>query len=317
MSLLTATKIETTAFVGSTPWGIGTKVPDDLTPDQMLKAAGLDWEVEKSPLYTRFDDNEIRVDKSALIRTSDGSVLDVVGDDWNPVQNYEAFEFFNDFIAAGEMKMDTAGSLKGGRNVWALAKINESFDILGGDVVESYLLFSNPHQYGKSIDIRTTNVRVTCANTLTSALNGKAERMFKMNHRRVFDGDAVKEILGISKNRLLQYKEAATFLSTKRFTDETIVEYFNRVFPVTTGAKKDAGELASRAARQAFENLETQPGAEFAPGSWWQALNSATYYVDHVKGRSDETRMQSAWFGSGANTKINALNIALEMATVA
>ncbi len=34
------------AYAGETPWhGLGTEVPNDLTPAQMLKAAGLDWKV--------------------------------------------------------------------------------------------------------------------------------------------------------------------------------------------------------------------------------------------------------------------------------
>jgi len=56
---------------------------------------------------------------------TDGKVLDVVGDDWNPVQNEEAFQFFSEYVLAGDMEMNTAGSLKGGRNVWALAKVKE------------------------------------------------------------------------------------------------------------------------------------------------------------------------------------------------
>ena len=304
------------AFAGENCWhGLGTRVPADLTPQQMMEAAGLDWTVEKSPLYTNFNGEQIRVDRQALIRSSDKSVLDVVGDDWNPVQNLEAFEFFNDFVAAGDMEMHTAGSLKGGRNIWALAKVNDSFEICGDDKVEGFLLFSNPHQYGKSIDVRFTPIRVVCNNTLTMSLNGKVDRMFKMNHRRKFDGDMVKEVLGVSKEKLATYKEMAEFLSSKRYTNENIVEYFNRVFPMTTGAKKDEGELASRAARQAFEVLETQPGAEYAKGSWWQAANAVTYSVDHLLGRSADSRMQSAWFGVNQKRKLDAMNIAVEMAS--
>jgi phage/plasmid-like protein (TIGR03299 family) len=310
------------AYVGDLPWhGLGVKVAADLTPEQMMQAANLDWEVEKTPLYTRFKGDQVRIsDKYALTRSSDGRVLDVVGDGWNPVQNREAFQFFNDFVAAGDMEMHTAGSLKEGRNVWALAKINESFDILGGDQVDGYLLFSNPHQYGKTVEVRFTPIRVVCNNTLTMALNqnsAKVNSMVRLNHRSVFDGDAVKEVLGVSKEKLAKYKEMAQFLSTKRYTNENIVEYFNRVFPMTSGAKADEGKLASRAANTAFEVLDDQPGAEFGRGTWWSAFNAVTYTTDHLLGRSADTRMQSAWFGSNQKRKIDAANLAMEMAEVA
>jgi phage/plasmid-like protein (TIGR03299 family) len=307
------------AYAGDLPWhGLGTQVPADLSPEQMMQAAGLDWEVEKFPVFAEVNGKRIDTGRQALIRTSDNKFFDVVGDDWNPVQNREAFEFFNDFIAAGDMEMHTAGSLKGGRNIWALAKVNESFEILGGDQVEGYLLFSNPHQYGKTVDVRFTPIRVVCNNTLTMSLNGKVDRMFKMNHRRVFDGDLVKEVLGVSKEKLAKYKEMAEYLSQKRYSNESIVEYFNRVFPMTSNKKEaNPSELQSRAAKLAYEVLETQPGAEYAAGSWWQAFNAVTYSTDHLLGRSADTRLTSAWFGSNQRRKIEAANLAVEMAEAA
>ena len=81
-----AHNVETMAYAGQVPWhGLGVEVADNLTPLQMQKAAGLDWKVEKQSIVTS---EGIAVDKKkALIRTSDNSVLDIVGADWNPVQN--------------------------------------------------------------------------------------------------------------------------------------------------------------------------------------------------------------------------------------
>ena len=118
------------AYAGDVPWhGLGTKVAADLSPAQIQQQAGLDWTVEKETMTTA-SGTEIE-GKKALVRSSDNKVLDVVGDNWNPVQNSEAFEFFSEYCLAGDMEMHTAGSLKGGQMVWALAKVKESFDILG------------------------------------------------------------------------------------------------------------------------------------------------------------------------------------------
>ena len=304
------------AYSGEACWhGLGTKVPADLTPEQMMKAAGLDWTVEKTPLFTEVNGQRVDVDKTALIRTTDNKVLDVVGNDWNPVQNHEAFEFFNDFIAAAEMTMETAGSLKGGKHVWALAKINESFEVVSGDKVDGYLLFSNPHQYGKAIDVRFTSTRVCCNNTITEALRSSTVKKFSTGHRSVFNPDLAKEILGISMEKMNRYKEQAKYLSSKRYKDEYIVEYFNRIFPVTTGAKKDEGELASRAAKKAAALIDIQPGADFAPGSWWNLVNSVTFYTNHVASRSDDARLYSNWFGPNQALNLKAVETALEMAS--
>ena len=183
------------AYAGETPWhGLGTKVSADLSPEQMLEAAGLDWSVEKIPAYAKIAGKQVAIGQSALVRSMDDKILDVVSDDWNPVQNAEAFEFFNEFVAAGDMEMHTAGSLKDGQIVWGLAKVKESFELFKGDKIDSYLLFSNFHKYGFSTDVRFTPIRVVCNNTLTLSLNSKVERMVKISHRKVFDPSNVKEI---------------------------------------------------------------------------------------------------------------------------
>lgn len=302
------------AYAGDVPWhGLGVKVDSDLTPEQMLKAAGLDWNVEKIPAFANIAGEQIDIGHSALVRTTDNRILDTVTNDWNPYQNADAFAFFNDFIAAGDMQMHTAGSLHNGKMVWALAKVNESFELPGQDMVESHLLFSNPHQYGRSIDVRFTPIRVVCNNTLTVSLNQASQNMVKVSHAKAFDPDLVKETLGVAKHKLAQYKEMAEYLSQKRYTDENIVEYFNRVFPVTSKSATSTKEVSS-SAKLAQTVLHTQPGAAMSEGSWWQAFNTVTFMTDHLVGRSNDNRIRSAWYGPNKILKTKALDLALEMA---
>lgn len=302
------------AYVGALPWhGLGVKVPADLTPDQMLEAAGLNWTVEKVPGYYVVGDDVRPIGQSALIRNLDSKMLDVVSDDWNPVQNTEAFEFFNEFVAAGDMEMHTAGSLKDGQIVWGLAKVKESFELFKGDKIDSYLLFSNFHKYGFSTDVRFTPIRVVCNNTLTLSLNSKVERMAKISHRKVFDPSNVKDMLGIATDKLAKYKEMAQFLGSRKAKEENIVEYFQRIFPVTGANDKKKKDL-SKNAGMALDILHTQPGAEFAAGSWWQPVNAVTYLTDHLAGRSADTRLTSAWYGYNRGLKLKALEMAMEYA---
>lgn len=308
------------AYAGDVPWhGLGTRVPNDLTPGQMLEAAGLDWRVEAFPaIATLANGTQVETGHSALVRDRDNRVLDVITDDWKPMQNEDAFRFFNEFVAAGDMEMHTAGSLKDGKIVWALAKVHESFELFGGkDQVDSYLLFTNPHSYGQSIDVRFTPIRVVCNNTLTLSLNSQSKSMVKVSHRRDFDAELVKETLGVAKEKLDKYKEMAEYLSQKRYNDENVVDYFKRVFPVLT-KKEDSDKELSKSAKYAIDNaLEQQPGAQFGEGSFWQLFNTVTYMTDHIIGRSADTRLQSAWYGQNKNLKTKALETAVEMADAA
>lgn len=299
---------------GGTPWhGLGKRVGNDLTPIQMLEEAGLDWTVNPVELFAEVNGKKLPTKHAALVRDFDSRVMDVITDDWHPTQNIEAFEFFNDFIAAGDMEMHTAGSLKNGKIVWALAKVGESFELFGGrDKVDAYLHFTNPHQYGKSIDVRFTPIRVVCNNTLTLSLGLRSKSMVKVSHRRKFDGDEVKEALGIAKEKLAKYKEMAEYLSQRRYTNENIVEYFNRIFPLASVESEK--EMSKNADLALNTYLAEQPGAELGEGTWWQAFNAVTYMTDHIIGRNPDNRLQSAWYGANKGLKTRALETAVEMA---
>lgn len=312
-----AHEVETMAWAGEVPWhGLGKEVPADLSPEQMLKAAGLDWKVYQVPAYAKVNGKNIAVDRSVLVRDDTHKVLTVTSEDWNPNQNEEAFKFFDEFIKAGSMQMHTAGSLKGGQIVWALAKVNESFELFGTDRVDSFLLFTNPHVFGKAIDIRFTPIRVVCNNTLTLSLQGKMDNLYKVSHRAVFDPVIAKDYLGIASEKMLAYKEKAEYLGSRRFTKETLLDYFKTVFPNNTENSEYVGKL-SKNAKLATTFVDTQPGAEFARGSWWQAFNTVTFMLDHVIGRTADNRLYSAWYGQGKNKKIEAMDTAIEFATAA
>jgi len=317
-----AHQVETMAYAGQVPWhGLGVPVSNDLTPVQMMEKAGLDWKVQEVETFIEYNNKKMATGQKALVRETDGRILTTVGENWNPVQNETAFEFFSDFVMSGDMEMNTAGSLRDGQMVWALAKVKDSFELFGGDKVDSYLLFSNPHQYGKAIDVRFTPIRVVCNNTLSLSLGMKSEQSVKVGHRVEFDSVEVKKALGVATEKLANYKEAAQFLGNKRFTQDSYIEYLNTVFPRTADKRTQGKGLSvhtlSRNAKAAYDVLESQPGAEYAEGSWWQAFNSITYITDHVQGRNEDNRLYSSWFGGNQLRKTNALKTAIEFAEAA
>ena len=300
------------------PWhGLGVPVSDTMTPVEMMDAAPLNWTVSKHDTFIEGDFGngveKIKTPVQALVRDSDGKIFDTVGPDWNPVQNAEAFDFFTDFVSKGDMVMDTAGALKEGRLVWALASIKDGFTLFNGDEVKGYLLFSNPHIYGKSIDVRFCSVRVVCNNTITMALAERGKNSVKINHRSKFDADRVKAILGLSHDKMDNFKAAAEFLGSKKFKSNDLTKYYGELF----GLSEVEGKDLSRTAEMVMGLIEEQPGAEFAAGTFWQAFNAVTYAADHVLGRAPDTRLESAWFGKNSNVKQKALALALDMAKVA
>jgi len=320
--------VETMAYAGETPWhGLGFKVSDKLSPAQMLKAAKLDWEVEKRKLLYLNGEKTIEVPgKYSLTRKSDGSHLSIVGSTYKPVQNAEAMDFFKRFTDAGKMTMETAGSLWHGRYMWALARIKADFDVGKSDPVQSYLLLCSPHVHGKAMLIQTTAIRVVCWNTLTFAIganlrgNGSG---FRIPHSQDFG--VMKEVaakaLGLVTQDMEQFRDAAKHLSKKKVSEEKAEEYFCEVLHYDP-KKKTKGKVEKEAEREPqmlpkFRRaLNNAPGAALgtAKGTMWGALNAITYVIDHETGRERHTALRNAWLGHTAAIKRRALHVALERA---
>lgn len=312
--------VESMAYTNEVPWhGLGEYVGDQVRVKEMMRAANIDWKVEKKPMILEGTKRPVP-GFYALTRDKDGKVLDVVGSKYVPTQNHEAFEFFTDFVEAGDATMETAGSLREGRYVWGLANLNKSFTLPGKDKVKGYLLVACPHEHGKSIIIRVTSVRVVCNNTLTMAL-GKGQREkdnasfgmgeFRMGHRRSFDGTMIKrakETLGIARDQMEEFREAAEMLRKKPMDEQDAITFYADLLKVD-----EAGESADEVTRPRIKHLldinQRAPGAQ--PDNAWGVLNSITYYADHVASRTDDKRLTNAWFGKTARMKEQALSMLL------
>src|SRR5262249_51521796 len=143
----------------------------------------------------------------------------------------------------GSMNMETAGVLHGGQFVWALARTNESFELFGDDRTDSYLLFTNPHKYGWSTSVSWSAIRVVCWNTLIGSLTSTSkDKIIKVSHRKEFMAKEVKEVLGVTKEKMKKYKEMAAFLGSKEATHEDMIQYFKTIFPTTS--VKDPNKLS-------------------------------------------------------------------------
>ena len=343
-----AHEVETMAWTGEEPWhGLGVQVPANLTPLQMQEAAKLNWTVSKRPSYT-LDAPEwhegvgiIQAESTFhIVRDSDNQVLSHCGRDYIPIQNEDIFKFFKRFTEAGHMTMETAGSLKDGREIWGLAKIAEDFELAGEDHIKGYLLINQPHIVGRSLTIKLTPIRVVCNNALTFALQQNSTASFRMPHVREFGSEVMEtaaEALGLSAERMTEFREAATFLSKTKAKHANVLEFIGEVYqPAIIAERRHNLELKAQGKKigeevplleqfnvcpkLAVEALERQPGANLASakGTWWGALNAVTYVEDHLhESQQEGNALHSAWFGAAANRKAKALDLAVEYAKVA
>jgi phage/plasmid-like protein (TIGR03299 family) len=166
-------------YVGEEPWhGLGTKLEGPATAQEAISAAKLNWQVVKIPLYAGEDGkrkrrvpNRFAIVPEHLWGKKECPVFGIVGNDYTPLQNHEAFEFFDSIVGSKAAIYHTAGALGDGERIWILAKLPSDIHVAGDDIANKFLLLSNTHDGNNSVQIKFTPVRVVCQNTLTIALS--------------------------------------------------------------------------------------------------------------------------------------------------
>lgn len=315
-----AHEVESMAYAGALPWhGLGVQVTHDLTPAQMIEKAGLGWSVES--LEVRLPNGAPVYNFRALTRRNAVNELDVLGPcgpKYVPVPNKEAFEFFKEFTSAGEMQLEVAGSLKGGRYVWALAKFNEELN-LDGDITKNYVLLVSPHIWGQALKIFYTPVRVVCMNTMTQALNTATSlEQFRHIHTVEFDKHAItraKATLHLATVLAHEYADAAKILAKIQVDERQAALFFARLFKTSVETAPDIEKYADATVSHWMSVLSSNPGHDLpaAKGTAWGLVNAVTYGMDHLAGRGEDNRLFSAWLGPNARKKQQAFKLALEI----
>jgi phage/plasmid-like protein (TIGR03299 family) len=309
--------VEQMMFAGATPWhGLGNKVDSDVTVGDAIIAAGLDWEVGLKDLFTQ---EGTPVPARATYRKTDNNILGVVGPRYTPLQNKDAFDWFQPFLDAGECCLHTAGSLHEGQKVWVLAQLNrDNSEIVPGDDVSKFILLSNSHDGTTAIRVGYTPIRVVCANTMAMAHSkGSGSQLIRIRHTRSSKNNLenVRDIMDNINTQFEATAEQFRFLASKNFNQADIRRYVKVMLDIEKTADEDI-KTRTRNIMDEILNLVEGPkqSATGVRGTWWAAYNGYNEYLNYNKGRTEDNRLDSLWFGLNANDNIKALNTALEFA---
>lgn len=315
-----AHQVEQMFSVKQTPWhGLGRIVQEAPDAAAAIKLADLDWRVKSSPLYRELNGDVSALESHKLLfREDTGAQLGVVGQGYTPLQNSEAFDFFNPFVESGLASFETAGSLREGKTVWVLAHLNKApIEIGKGDAVEKFLLLSNGHDGTMAVRVGFTPIRVVCANTLAMAHEGKSSLLRIFHSEKVHERlEKVQEIVNAADAKFEATAEQYRALSKKDVDQKALKKYVNLVFrPISELAERK--ELAMEEMEQNIIRLfETGMGQDLkgAKGTYWGLYNAVTEYLAYEKGNSEASRLNNLWFGQNKNLNARALEEALVMA---
>ena len=255
-------------------------------------------------------------------REDNYDVLGVVSDQYEVVQNWDAFKFLDSLSQDGVVRYEAAGSLKGGKIVWVLARMPEEFVVAGNDRLRQYVMFHTSHDGSCGVAMTPTDVRVVCMNTFRLASDDK-KAQFTVSHRGDIKAQmeqARQHIMSMQTGFDLQHQKSK-FMSTVSIKREQVEAYLKVLIPDEDGINNSRRERSRQAILAAYAD-----GPQNLPeirGTAWAMFNAVTQHVDHnpamiYRGKNTdaktESRMLSVMTGSNADFKESAFNLALQVA---
>ena len=310
--------------------GLGQIVQDYPTSAEAIKHAGLDYTVEKSPLFTKgsgiveisegivIQDTEIEVPNNfANIRTDNNTVLGVVGKDYHIVQNKDAFTFFDSIVGGGSgILYETAGALGKGERIFITAKLPNYIRIGNSDdVIEKYIFLTNTHDGSGSITAAFTPIRIVCQNTLNASLRNMTN-VVRIKHtagakQRL--SDAYK-VMGLANTMTTQMEGIFNNWSKIKVKDSEVRKLIQLALCpnkesynlLKKGAEDDLSTMFKNTVDDAFAYAminDTQQ-METTKGTLFGAYNAVTGYFQNVRKYSDnEAKLKSIVMGGTAQLK--------------
>ncbi len=282
------------------------------TVEEALQLAGLDWEVDLVPLVpsdgrqleSNREDGQIAM---AAVRSDTQHLLGVVGPDYAPLQNDEAFATLEPLTESGLLSWETAGVLENGRMVWVLAKYADgTYEPVRNDVVDTYLLIVNGHGGKCMLRAANTPIRAVCENTISTGLQA-ARNLIRIRHYGDVRGqlDLATARLARMHTELVHIQEVHTELAHTTMTTTQRHDYWRRCIPMPPD--RTAHERVQQGWDMLEQLHETGRGMNIpgVRGTAWGALQAAIEYADYYMGTTD-TRIKdrSAYVLTGAPSQL-------------
>ena len=321
-----------TGDVGKIWHGLGQEVQEDASEAVWIDASGLGWRIESAALmYQAEGSHFLRTadEKMMLYRSDTHAALGVVSSRFQPVNPADQFHFFREFCKASGARLSTAGSLFGGKEIFASAQIGSPIRIVGTDYIRPFVMFHTANDGSAATTIRNVNERPVCNNTVRAAMDEKNLGLIKVSHRSVFDAAAESQRMAAWVKSQAELAESFRRLAQTPVTLTRAQEFtFDLLNGKRAADKRQDDDAAREKGQRDIRNstgyksiLElfdgrgrgsTLPGVR---GTAWGMFNAVTEYVDHyARGKTDSHRWASAQFGQGADLKDKALSTLLLMA---
>jgi phage/plasmid-like protein (TIGR03299 family) len=304
-------------FTGDVPWHqLGRRLQKPATAAEAMEAAQLDYTVVKKPLKAIIHARHfVDVPNAfATVRTDTNVVLGVIGSRYQPVQNKDAFSFFDPLVDKSEAIYHTAGVLGRGEKIWLLSKLPDYIRVgPKNDPIEKFILLYNSHDGSSVVRVKITPIRVVCNNTLTTALSG-TDAEVRIRHTASAT-DKLREahkVLVLTNQLYMELDYIFNRMALRKVTATQLLEYCKTLIP--DNAEAESNTRTENIRNQIIRLHDDTNDASMHRGNLFGAYNAVTEYVDHAAQSDSSKHLRSIWFGgSGEKLKRRAYQLAESM----
>ncbi|KGI79365.1 hypothetical protein IL38_24005 [Actinopolyspora erythraea] len=288
--------------------------------EEARRLAGLDWEPVEEPQFRRvqtatdasgepiYDYREVPGYKY-VVRSDNGAILDSANSSYELITHADMGEIIEAILDNAEVKYETAGSLYGGRKVWALARLGQEIELPGDNSPTlRYLALMNSHDGTAALKALGTGVRIVCANTWHAADIGaeKTGTAFSFRHTRNWRENvenAQKAVTGAFA-QMDKYVEKARSLLSMRLDGEAAEQFvqqfaIERTLANTNVKRSDLDDYLLTNPRVAQSMADTQASLKAIlrsetcnelPETAYKYIQAAGEFADHFKpSKNDDT----------------------------
>jgi phage/plasmid-like protein (TIGR03299 family) len=248
-----------------------------------------------------------------LYRNDTNAHLSIVSDRYKVVQPAEVLNFFKSLVSHHGFHIETAGTLKGGRRIWALARTGFDGEVVPNDPLKTYLLLVTSCDGGLATTAQFTSVRVVCNNTLQMSFEaGNSASRVKVRHNKVFDPTQVKGALGLNAHDVFSgFMTQMKSFAEKSLSGKQAEQILEHLFSTSHSVARESKGF--KTVIQLFNGTGKGSRIDGVAGTGWGLVNSVTEYADyHIRSRSVDNRLDSAWFGAGAALKDRVVTLVNE-----
>lgn len=306
------------------------------TAADVMSAAGLDWTVAKCKLvasmsisdgYVKDQDSFIFGNNIyrecpnayATYRTDLNIPLGIVKERYTPVQNTEAFNFFDSAIGKNKAIFQTAGWFGNGERIFVSVKLPKNI-LVDGDPVENYLVFTTSHDGSSGVKILFTPIRVVCQNTLNAAIQTSTNYVSFRHTKSVYSKiDIAAEILGICENKIYYLNEYYNKMTKIKMSDlDAQLTFANVILTEEEQFRiKETGHTIGQIVTRDWRAIQDSEismkkvnvlsemnnyyfsgvGQKEILGTAWGVYNAVTGYYSNIDNTDGTKRMDSLLYG--------------------